>query len=492
MNPIENDPVENGNTVSLRDITAVLIRRRLQILAIFVLTVAAVVTGTLLMPKQYQTQMKILVKNERADTIVSADRNDGAGYRGEVSEAQINSEIELLTSNNLLEEVVTKCGLDRLENTHDAPADERRPIAIEKALRRLHRELKISPVRKADIIEVDYSATNAHRAVAVLTQLADSYLVAHLKVHGTPGTYEFFKRQTDRYQTELQDAEAKLAAFRQSENIVMLAQQKDTMLQKVSEADSAIMQADAAIGEDTQKIAGTRSQLAAAEPRVVTQTRILSNQYSVERLHTMVAELQNRRTLLLAKFRPDDRLVQEADHEIAATQAALEEATHLTGKEQATDVNPLHQALELDLAKLQPELAGLQARRESLARQSWIYRQQLLKLADATAAFDDLTRTQKETEENYLLYVKKTEEARIAESLDQQKIANVAIAETPIEPHLPSKPNVPLNIALGVVLACFLSLGAAFAAEYFSDTVAQPSELEDLTGLPVLAIAYRL
>ena len=66
MNPIEND-----NTISLRDIAAILIRRRLQILATFFLTVAAVVTGTLLMPKQYETQMKVLVKNERADIIVT-------------------------------------------------------------------------------------------------------------------------------------------------------------------------------------------------------------------------------------------------------------------------------------------------------------------------------------------------------------------------------------------------------------------------------------
>ena len=135
--------------------------------------------------------------------------------------------------------------------------------------------------------------------------------------------------------------------------------------------------------------------------------------------------------------------------------------------------------------------AGLQDRRQTLARQSWIYRQNLMKLGNATATHDDLVRTQKEAEDNYLLYAKKTEEARIAESLDQQKIANVAIAETPTEPHLPSKPNVPLNVALGVVSACFLSLGGAFAAEYFSDTVAQPSELEELTGLPVLATAYR-
>lgn len=483
-------PTDAANTIPLKDLAAILARRKWLILATFFLVVGGVVAGTLLMPKQYETRMKVLVKNERADMIVSADRNGGSGYRGEVSEVQINSEIELLTNNNLLQQVVTMCGLEKLQHVAGPDPSQRNSVAVEKAVKRLQRDLKVSPVRKANIIQVAYADTDPRRAVAVLATLADLYLEEHLKVHGTPGTYEFFKGQAERYQSELKDAESKLAAFRRSENIVMLAQQKDVMLQKAAESQSALLQAEAAIGEYTWKTADTRRQLGAAQPRVITQSRTLSNQYSVERLHTMVAELQNRRTLLLVKFRPDDRLVREADQEIRDTQAALEQATKLTGVEQATDVNPVHQALEIDLGRQQAELAGLQSRREALAHQTGTYRSQLVRLGDATAAFDDLVRTQKEAEDNYMLYAKKKEEARIAESLDQQKISNVAIAETPTLPHLPSKPNVPLNLALGVFLACFLSLGIAFAVEYFRDTVEQPRELEELTGLPVLATSY--
>jgi uncharacterized protein involved in exopolysaccharide biosynthesis len=477
-------PATDPNTISLTDIVAILRRRRTQILATFLAVVALVAVVTLVMPKQYETRMKVLVKNERVDTIVSADPNGASGYRGEVSEAQINSEIELLTGNNLLRQVVVKSGLDRRQNVPDPS------IAVEKAVKRLQSDLKVSPVRKANIILVEYADTDPRRAVAVLANLAGLYLEEHLKVHGSPGSYEFFKGQADRYQRELQSTESALAGFRRRENIDLLAQQKDVMLQKAAESEAALMQAEAAIGEYTQKTAGTRRQLQAAQPRIVTLSRTSSNQYSVERLHTMLAELQNRRTQLLAKFRPDDRLVQEADQELADTRAALENAMQLKGLEESSDVNPVHQALEIDLDKQQGELSGLQSRRATLARQTGVYRAQMMRLANATASFDDLVRTQKEAEDNYLLYAKKTEEARIAESLDQQKIANVAIAETPVEPRLPSKPKVLLNLALGVFLAAFLSLGLAFAAEYFRDTVYQPRELEDLTGLPVLATAY--
>jgi uncharacterized protein involved in exopolysaccharide biosynthesis len=507
--------IDNGANESVRDITEILVRRKWQILATFFLVAATVTAGTLLMPKQYESHMKILVKNERADMVVTADSNTGSGYQGAVSEEQINTEIELLNSDSLLRQVVEKCGLEKLENSAGYIAADRRPVAIERAVLHLQKNLDITPVRKASVIQVDYTSKDPHLAASVLRQMSDSYLEAHLRLHSTPGTYAFFANQATRYRDELSAAEARLAAFRQRDNIDMLEQQKGVMLQKASDSESALLQADAAVGEYSDKIADTRRQLAASSPRVVTESRTGTNQLSVDHLSGMITDLRNRRTELLAKFRPDDRLVAEVDKEIADTGASLDQAAKVTALEESTDVNPVHQTLEIDMAKEQADLAGIQARRQALAVQTQSYRAQLTTLGDATEPFDDLTRARKEAEENYLLYARKTEEARIAESLDRQKIANVAIAETPVEPRLPSKPNVRLNLTLGVLLAGFLSVGMAFCADYFQpptprglppllsggdgdfetqylpEPVEQTVELESLTGLPVLATVYR-
>ncbi len=471
-------------TVSLKDIASILRRRRWLMASTFILTVAAVAAATFALPKQYETRMKVLVKNDRADMIISPDHNSTPDYLAETTEAQVNSEIELLTSNDLLKQVVVKCQLDRRQRAKD-PA-----VAIEKAVEQLQSDLKIAPARKADIIIVEYMDTDPHRAVEVLSSLASLYLEEHLRVHGVPGTYAFFRGEADRYQAELERAEARLAQYREHEGIVSLEDQKSVILQKAVDSENALMQADATIEEYTQEIMTARHQLNTANPRVVTQSRTLSNQYSVERFQTMLAELQNRRTELLAKFQADDRLVREVDQEIADTRIAMDRAVKLTGLEEATDVNPLHQALQIDIAKQEDELAGMRSKRHSLARQMAIYRQQMMRLANATAGFEDLMRLQKEAEDKYLLYAKKAEEARIADSLDQQKIANVTIAETPMEPHRPAKPNVKLNLALGTLLAISLSLALAFGAEYFrEETVDNARELEELTNLPVLAVS---
>lgn len=504
--------VSNTSTaISVFDVADVLRRRRFHILATFVLVTAVAVAGTLLMPKQYEAQMKVLVKNDRPQMVISPDRNETPEYHGEIGEAEINSEIELLTSNNILHQVVSKCGLDRRQHAPNSA------IAVEQAVRRLESSLKVIPVRKSNVILVQYFDTDPRQTVAVLTALSGFYLEEHLKVHGSPGTYEFFKAETEWYKKELQDAETRIADFRSREDVVMPGQQKDIALQKAAETQASLMQTDAAISEYSRKIADISKQLDNTQPRLVTQSRTSSNQYSVERLQTMLAELQNRRTQLLSKFRPEDRMVKEADQEIADTQQALEKAQKLMGTGEATDVNPVYQSLQLELAKQQTELVGAESRRRALAQESSIYHQQAAKLAAASSAYEDLLRTQKEAEENYLLYTKKTEEARITQSLDLQKIANVAIAETPVQPRLPAKPNVPLNIGIGVILAGFLSLGIPFVWEYVtrpSLTLPQTSvevpvrlgggttqrllgpvedaaDLEDLTGLPILATTYR-
>ena len=85
------------------------------------------------------------------------------------------------------------------------------------------------------------------------------------------------------------------------------------MLRKAMDADTAVRETGAALAETEARLAELRKQVAAQSPRIVTQSRVLPNQYSVERLNTMLAELENRRTQALMKFRPEERIVIEKD-----------------------------------------------------------------------------------------------------------------------------------------------------------------------------------
>jgi len=141
----------------------------------------------------------------------------------------------------------------------------------------------------------------------------------------------------------LKTAEQRFTEFQQSNNLVVLHQQKELTLQKTAEAKSNLMASDAAVNEATQKIKRVEQQLASMPERVVTQSRQIPNQFSAERLNTMMVELQTRRTQLLTKFKPDDRLVREVDEQIRITREALEKAERKSAVEEATGLNPLRQ-----------------------------------------------------------------------------------------------------------------------------------------------------
>jgi uncharacterized protein involved in exopolysaccharide biosynthesis len=308
----------------------------------------------------------------------------------------------------------------------------------------------------------------------------------HLRVHRSAGTQEFFRKQAGRYETELHDVEQRLNEFCQRNGLSSVSEQKDLIVRKMLDSETQLKEAGTSLAETSRRVSELRKQLDQQAPRLVTQSRTIPNQYSIERLNTMLAELENRRTEALVKFRPEDRMVTELNQQIDNTRAALDRARKANSTEQVTDLNPLRTAIEGDLAREERSEAGLRVRYEQLGRVVAGYHARLTQLEGSTLEYDNLKRTVKEAEDNYLLYSRKQEEARIADSLDQQKMANVALAEAPVEHYLPTSPNIALNLILGAVLAVVLSLGSALAIEYGGGRLHTPQDVESTTGVPVL------
>ena len=103
-----------NNPISLRDGAGAIFRRRALVLFTFLVVVAGTILVTLLSPNRYDSRMKILVKNQRVDVAITAEATSSLSsptVENEVSENQINSEIELLTSKDLLNQVVKETGL---------------------------------------------------------------------------------------------------------------------------------------------------------------------------------------------------------------------------------------------------------------------------------------------------------------------------------------------------------------------------------------------
>jgi uncharacterized protein involved in exopolysaccharide biosynthesis len=466
-----------------RDVMTMLYRQRRVLLITFAVVLVAVAVSGLWVPK-YETQMKVLVRRQRSDEIVTSSANaPTVQFNDQVSEQDLNSEVELLNSEDLLRKVVLSTGLAGVQG----PATDRESkIKIEKAVRQLSKDLKIGALRRSNLISVSYESRSPEQAAKVLSALASGYMEKHLEVHRSGGEFKFFDQQMKQYEQGLDQAKAKLTDFTNTTGVVSADLERDAALRQANEFDAAAQQARSNLLETQQRVAVLKSQLQSMKPRMVTLVKTSNSSQLNDQLKTTLLNLELKRTDLLSKFAPTYPLVQDIEKQIEETKNAISEEQSKPLTEESSDRDPSYQLVKDEMTKAEADLSGLAARANSAAAIAAQYHESAKRIDQKGLIQEDLTRAAKTQEENYLLYVHKREEARISDALDQRGIVNVAIAEQPFVPVLPTKSLLSI-VMLTLLFAGAFSLSTGFVVDFMDPSFRTPDELANYLGTPVLA-----
>ena len=472
---------------TMRDIVAVVFRQQRILTLSFAGIAAGVLLAVLLLPAKYQSEIRFLVKRERMDPVVTPEQSASIMFRDTVSEEEINSEVELIESDDVLRDVVQATGL----NTHFSLLDYLRPgmtpqQQTAEAIRRLQSDLNVEPVKKTNLIDVTYSSTDPQLAAAVLRSLNKYYLEKHLAVHHPAGQMEFFEKETEEYRRNLTDAEQKLKDFSMEQGGVAPQVQRDMTLQKLNEFNASLQQTRAEIASIETRVKDLEKQASSTPGRVTTQTRKADNPAVLEQLKGALLTLELKRTELLTKYQPGYRLVEEVEKEIADTRASIAAEESSPIREETTDQNPTYSWINAEMAKAEADLSGLRARETATQAVVNVFMEKAKQLEEKGIVQQDLLRAQKSNEENYLLYQRKREEARIADAMDRNRILNVAVAQEPNVPALPTNSRMKFAF-FGLLLGGALSLSLAFCVDYMDQSFRTPSEVMADLNIPVLA-----
>jgi uncharacterized protein involved in exopolysaccharide biosynthesis len=484
--PVEFIEVQPSFSITGRDVAAVLFRHQRLLLVSFIVILAAVILSGLLSPA-YKAEMKILVRRERVDPVITAQPNTAPQLvQQDISESELNSEVQLLNSQDLLRKVVAETGLDKAQRSGRLFSRVDESVEIAEAVRQLATKLKAEPLAKTNVIAVSYESSDPKLAARVLNSVAALYLQKHLELHRPSGEFKFFDQQTAQLRGGLERAENGLADYTRTEGVVSAQLERDLTLQKASDLEASLTQTRAMIAENERRISTLEGQVASIPARIVTQKRTLDNPQLLEQMKSTLLKLELQRTELLSKFDPHYRPVQEVEKQIQQTRAAIAAQNSAPLRDETTDQDPTHEWARSELAKDQTELSGLQAlaavEETALAR----YRSHARTLQEASIVQQDLLRTVKTDEENYLLYLRKQEEARINDALDRRGILNVAVAEEPTVPALPVRSSL-LYGFLSVLLAGVTSVGLAFTADFLDPSFRTPDEVTAYLEAPLLA-----
>lgn len=479
---------EDKVNFTLRDLAAPLFRRKRVLILTFLSVFAAATLLGLVRLQKYESHMAILVSRERLDPLVSTEATNQMANTPALTDQEVNSEAELLKSRDLLERVVLANGIQKprsrswLSFLHPKETEADR---VARAVRTLATQIQVDTPSKTNLIEVTYGSSDPVLAYGVLNSLSSLYLEKHATVHRPPGSYQFFAQQAQNYKAALEDAEAGLRAFGQTQGVSDPNEQRADLAMQLSTAMGESHNIEQAIAADEQRIRIVQEQMKVTPQRLTTRQDTQAANLLLQNLGSSLLAAETKRTQLLLKYEPNYPLVQEADQEVAQAKAAIAEAEKNPYINQTTDRDPTFELLRENLAKDEADLAGQRASLEANRRGIEMMKAQMVKLGSQSLDEADLEREAKADEQNYLLYLSKREQERTSDALDRTRIENVAIAVPPAIPVLPThSPAFILFVAFA--LATLVSFPMAYIVDYFDPSFHTPAQVIDTLGVPVV------
>lgn len=460
-----------------RELAARVFRQRTIAVVCFLLVVAGFVLSGQFRPK-YQSEMKILVRKQRVDPVVTSGQVSNPELQQmAVTDEEINSQVELLRNEDLLRDVVLQAGL--------VPAGETNAITIAKAVRKLQTHLTVAPVTKTNLISARYQGSTPEQARRVLATLAQLFLVRQSESPDRDYQVSFFDQQVKSHRQALEAAQDRLAAFTHKTGVVSADLQRELTVRQLNDTKAEHLQTQAAIADAEAREKAIAIEMAHQPQRISTDSSLGDNPQLLNQLKSTLLNLQLQRQQLLAKYDEHYRLVQDVDRQIATAQQMLDAQNQAPVRLNASGINPTRLALEGDLSKARAELSGLRAKDTQLTASSAGLKTSAEDLTDKDISQDALLRDVKTEKDQYQLYVDKLEQARMTAALDKNGILNVAIVQQPAMPALRENP-VPAVLAATLFTGGLLSLGAAFLFDLFDPTIRTGAELVDGLQLPVL------
>ncbi|HEX3062686.1 MAG TPA: chain length determinant protein EpsF [Usitatibacter sp.] len=407
-------------------------------LALLAATVVAAIGVTILLPKSYEATVSILVDN-RDEQVINSQTQPARQQLG-----YMQTQVDILQSPRVARQVAQDLKLDQSPQVRAAwQKAGSRGTLDDYIAQGLLTKLKVD-VSQSSVVSVTYAASDPRFAAAVANAFAKAYVdtTLNLRVAPTRDAAVWFEGQLKDLRKEFENAQAKLGAFQREKGILATDEHADVEQAKLNQlAAESLRATEATYGAST---GGDATPEVIANPLVSTLKGQLLGAES--KLHEMSTRLGPNHP---------DYIQQQA--EVQALRERVSQETHRViasvgggyARNRARDA-----ALKADLAAQRKKVEDMRdARNESLVLQRDV--------DTAQKAYEAALARQ---------YVNKVESGA--------RQTNVTILDPAAEPTFPSRPKVPLNIALGFFVGTILGLAAVFLLEILDRRVRSDPDLD--------------
>ena len=511
---------------SLRDIYYILFRHKWKMILFFLTVTVTVLVRTYRIPEVYRSEAKLLVRLGRENVTLDPTVTTGQIININQSyEKEVNLELEILKSRELVENVVDSIGPDAFLK-HPARklfaigADDKvirktTPEALnevkksqssserfnlvkqsedrDKAVLQVMKNLEAKARKDSSIISISYKAESPMLAQNVIATLIDYYLEKHIAVHQTPGSHQFFLQQANQLRSKLALSEEELRNLRDESGISSIEEQQQVIFSRITALEGQTGAAEAELAACQAKIQGLQKMLPNIPEVLVIQETTGFPDHAVDLMRAKLYELQLKELDLLSKFSEGSQQVQMVRQEITEARRLLEKEIAKTGRiEVSKGVNTAYTQTQAALFAEQADLPSLQAKDEKLREQLTTAKERLKTLNETELKITRLKREISIEESNYRRYVDNLEQGRIDRALESEKISNIGVVQHATLPTSPVPQRRMLYLALGLFVGFFGAIGLAFFFEYIDHSIRTPEEVKEKLLLPTLASIPRV
>ena len=474
---------ERVPTGGLREFLTVLFKHKNRILVAFSLSVLIGLLVSFLLPPVYEARSTVLIKVGR-EYISSPEVGNTRALLSLEQQEVLNSEIQILSSRELIEKVVTLLTVETLyPKLAKKPTSKISPR--ESSILQVEKRLAVSGVKKSNVIEVSFQHEDPKIAAKVVNLLIELFREKHLKVFSDPQS-SFLEKQLRIYQGKLGESEQTMESFKQKNQVFSLDEQRSLLLRQRTELDSTLKNTDHRIDELREKLRFLKNQKNTSGAKSRTMYTNTEKDKILVEAKAKLLTLQLTEQDLLKRYREDSRRVEDVRNEIQTVKNFLrEQEEYISGTVEAG--GRIYQEVELEIIKTEADLNSQVAKAAGLRQQLRELDGQIRTLDLNDRKFQTLKREMVSNEKYFRTYEDRVEEARISEDMNRSKLANISVIQPATVPAKPVRPKKVLNMLLSLFIGTFSGLGLAFVSEHLSQVLTTPHSVERRLGLRVLA-----
>ena len=337
------------------------------------------------------------------------------------------------------------------------------------------------------------------RSLRVVDTLLNTFVEETLggKREGSEHAQQFLATQIKDYEQRLSAAEDKLATFKKKNVGLMPSDQGGYFAQLQKETDAAkTAESDLSVAlsrrEELARQLHSDSVVSAAGSSAVSGGRGVGGGGDTL---TRIQETQAKLDELLLKYtdkHPDVIATRATLEELKQRRVAeLESLRHGDASAVASSGagnNPVYQSMQLELNKVDVEIAAL--RRELAQHQSTVadLRQRLNSAPQVEAEYQQLNRDYDVNKAQYTALLESYQKARLGERADNAGSVRFEIVLPPTSPVVPVWPRRTLWLAEIWIAALAVGAGIAYGLHSMRPIVSSVRTLNELTGFPVLGV----